>query len=396
MNLVLGLSLTSRAIRWVLVEGSTGEGPTADRGTIDLDPETFDPGALLDVLPVALDTDAVHAVGVTWSARAEGPATRLLTALAERGHGNVVAVSDREAAAQLAAGIADITEHDNVAVAVVEPDTAMLVKISPAADGGHDGAVVVEQLPRPADGADVVELPAGLIVAFDPEAWQPDAVFVVGSADDLEVLSATLEGVTAAPVFSAAEADLAMARGAALASARALAALTPAAARLPLRVGVLASLVAAASITLVASTSAAIGLSLTRDDHPAAPQAAAETPPPPPPADETVKAAKLADSLNQAMPLVAQTMVVAAPPAPAVVPQTVYQPPAAEPPAYAAPAAEQAPQAEAPAVAPPPGMAPPPVPPVYVPPPKPRLRDRIIERIPIINRFHEPKYEYPR
>jgi hypothetical protein len=24
------------------------------------------------------------------------------------------------------------------------------------------------------------------------------------------------------------------------------------------------------------------------------------------------------------------------------------------------------------------------------PPPQPRLRDRIIERIPIINRFHEP------
>ena len=26
---------------------------------------------------------------------------------------------------------------------------------------------------------------------------------------------------------------------------------------------------------------------------------------------------------------------------------------------------------------------------------KPRLRDRIIERIPIINRFHEPDYPYP-
>uniref|UniRef100_UPI003B82E246 DUF7157 domain-containing protein n=1 Tax=Mycobacterium kyogaense TaxID=2212479 RepID=UPI003B82E246 len=33
-------------------------------------------------------------------------------------------------------------------------------------------------------------------------------------------------------------------------------------------------------------------------------------------------------------------------------------------------------------------------PPVVVDNPQPRLRDRIIERIPIINRFHEPQYDY--
>ncbi|WP_420799192.1 DUF7157 domain-containing protein, partial [Mycobacterium neumannii] len=43
----------------------------------------------------------------------------------------------------------------------------------------------------------------------------------------------------------------------------------------------------------------------------------------------------------------------------------------------------------------PPVYAPPPAP-AYVPPPQPRLRDRIIERIPIINRFHEPEYTYGR
>ncbi|PEG58936.1 DUF7157 domain-containing protein, partial [Mycolicibacterium boenickei] len=58
--------------------------------------------------------------------------------------------------------------------------------------------------------------------------------------------------------------------------------------------------------------------------------------------------------------------------------------PAAEPaPAYVPPA-------PAPAYTPPP--APVYAPPPYVPPPvtypQPRLRDRIIERIPIINRFH--------
>jgi hypothetical protein len=46
-----------------------------------------------------------------------------------------------------------------------------------------------------------------------------------------------------------------------------------------------------------------------------------------------------------------------------------------------------------PPAAPPPEPAYVPPAPNYVPPappPQPRLRDRIIERIPIINRFHEP------
>jgi hypothetical protein len=61
----------------------------------------------------------------------------------------------------------------------------------------------------------------------------------------------------------------------------------------------------------------------------------------------------------------------------------VYQPPAAPPPVYQAPAPVYVPPV--PAYVPPPAYVP-------APPPQPRLRDRIIERIPIINRFHEPQY----
>jgi hypothetical protein len=83
-------------------------------------------------------------------------------------------------------------------------------------------------------------------------------------------------------------------------------------------------------------------------------------------------------SPQQAAAAMAQTLV-ARPPAPAAAP--VYQPPAAAPVYQPAPAY----------VPPAPAFVPPP-PPLYVPPPQqPRLRDRIIERIPIINRFHEPQ-----
>jgi hypothetical protein len=75
-------------------------------------------------------------------------------------------------------------------------------------------------------------------------------------------------------------------------------------------------------------------------------------------------------------------MVEAAAPAPQAAQE--IEPPAAPPPVYDTPPAALPP---APAYVPP-APAPNYVPPA--PPPQPRLRDRIIERIPIINRFHEP------
>ncbi len=99
---------------------------------------------------------------------------------------------------------------------------------------------------------------------------------------------------------------------------------------------------------------------------------------PPPSTLNATKVAKLTQSLQAARPVVAQTIAVAVPQAPELPAAPAYEPPEYTPPpapVYAAPAP----------------------PPAYVPPviPQPRLRDRIIERIPIINRFHEPEYPYP-
>jgi hypothetical protein len=227
-----------------------------------------------------------------------------------------------------------------------------------------------------------------MLAQLDLSDSRPEAIFVLGSADDIESIATAFHGA-AVPVITAAEADLALARGAALASARALNSLAaqPARWRLPTRIGALTSVVAAAGVVFVVSLSTAIGLGLTPDPEsavvqrdtaatttdppakirpapsvtPAAPKPVrAAPPPPPPPAAPPVEA-----------PSVAETIVEAAAPVPE--PARTVEPPAAPPP--------------------PPAYVPPP-PPVYVapvPPPQPRLRDRIIERIPIINRFHEPK-----
>ncbi|MGV0661046.1 DUF7159 family protein, partial [Mycolicibacterium pulveris] len=107
MNLVLGLSMTSSAVRWVLVEGTTGEGDTVDRGACDLT-EAVEPEDLLDVV-LANDLEGpIHAIGVTWTNEAENTASGVLDALASRGFGNVIAVSELEAADVLAAGLAEI------------------------------------------------------------------------------------------------------------------------------------------------------------------------------------------------------------------------------------------------------------------------------------------------
>ncbi|WP_099039741.1 DUF7159 family protein [Mycobacterium neglectum] len=374
MDLVLGVSMTSAAVRWVLVEGITGEGATISRGSFDL-AEAVDPDDLLDVLLIDEPDSRMHAIGLTWTNEATDAASGVLEAVRARGYDNVIAVSELEAGDVLASGIAGIADYEDVAVCIVEPDAAVVAIV-------NSRGVTVDRFSRPSDGSDVVELPSSVMAMLDLDDWQPDSIFVVGSAEDLDLIKTTLEAVTDAPVFSAAEADLALARGAALASARAVNGLETPETHKPSPVRALTAVLVAAAVTLVVSLSVALGLSLSpsvpEQPHAANPEPTAEEPAPPGRQSGT-KVANLTESLKAARPVVAQTIVVAAPSAP---PASAFVPPAAPvntPPAYSPPVPTYAP------------------PPAYVPPvaPQPRLRDRILERIPIINRFHEPEYQYP-
>jgi hypothetical protein len=365
MDLVLGLSITSTVVRWVLVDGTTGEGAPIDRGARDV-ATAFDVDGLLDELYVA--EGRIHAVGVTWTRDAEDVASGVLQALSARGLDNVVAVSEIEAADALASGIADIAGYDDVAVCVVEPDAAVVALVDA-------GGVNVERIGRPLDGDDAVELTSSLLTVLDLNDRRPDAIFVLGSVD-LDLIVASLAATGSSPVISAAEADFALARGAALASAQAVNTLDGEAATPRHRIsrtGALTSVLVAAVVTFVISLSVALGLRLgPNSDRPEMANAAGE-PAPAAAAPSVAQAAPRTPLLAapelptpEAPPLLAKTMVVAAPPPP--VPEAVP--------------------------APAPAYVPPPAPPAYVPPPpppQPRLRDRIIEHIPIIGRFHQPQ-----
>ncbi|MET0474600.1 MAG: hypothetical protein ABW001_08170 [Mycobacterium sp.] len=369
MDLVLGLSLTSAAVRWVLVEGTTGEGDPIDRGELDIPAiDDLDADLLLRAVlnPDVIAENRIRVVGVTCTTDALPAAGAVVDALEARGHHDVVSISDSAAVAALASGIAAITEYDRVAVCIVEPDSAFVAQVA-------GGEVAVESIDRPQDRADAIELTSSVIAVLDPD-HRPDAIFVVGS-DDVDVIVSSFEAIIESPVFSATEADLALARGAALACARTLDMSDPETqpAGSSSRIGVLSAVLAAAVVVFVVSLSIAVGLNMTQDSPAVQTENASAAGEPEP------KAVPLADPVQpvvrfpDASPVLAKTMVIAAPPAPVPVVAPVYQPPPAAVP-----------------VAPPPAYQPPA--PVYVPPvpQQPRLRDRIIERIPIINRFHDP------
>jgi hypothetical protein len=367
MDLVLGLSLTTAAIRWVLVEGSTGEGDPIDRGELDIPAiEALDADLLLHAVlnPDVIAEQRIRVVGVTSTKDAAPAAAAVVDALAARGHRNVVSVADDAAVAALASGIAHITDYDDVAVCIVEPDSAFVALV-------EGGRVTVEDIDRPADRADAVELTSSAITAIDGR--KTDAIFVIGS-DDVHVIVSSFEAITDTPVSSAAEADLALARGAALAAARTLDMSGPQPVELTLapsssRTRLLSGVLAAAVVTFVVSASLALALSLTHESSPKR---------------ETITAAGTSEPLDarrlvapppvpfpEASRALAETMIVQAPPAPIPADVPVYVPPPDAPPPAALP--------PAPAYVPPP-----------VPPTQPRLRDRILDHLPIIGRFRDP------
>src|SRR5439155_11652292 len=183
-------------------------------------------------------------------------------------------------------------------------------------------------------------------------------LFVLGSADDIGSIADAFHGA-GVPVITAAEADLALARGAALASARAVNTLDARPARwcLPSRVGALTSVAAAAMVVFVVSLSAALGLGLTPDKDSAVAQRAATTGQP----------AQL--PITQSAAKAAPQPVPAAPPPPAApLPEPAAPPQAQTIVEAAAPVPDATPMIEPPAAPAPAPAYVPPAPPAYIPP----------------------------
>ena len=153
----------------------------------------------------------LHSIGVTWSDDADTEASLLLRSLTDSGFDNVVPVRLPEATEALAWGIAEVIGHETTAVCVIEPETVIALIVHTregAVQTAVNHAIDTEE-----------HLIRWLSAVFTRADWRPEALVVVGSGGDLEALMPRLEDVLSVPVFAPAEAELALARGAALASA---------------------------------------------------------------------------------------------------------------------------------------------------------------------------------
>ncbi|MGB0969931.1 MAG: DUF7159 family protein [Mycobacterium sp.] len=222
MDAVLGLSVTPSAVGLVLVQGQGADSTTVDGAGFELDGkgslsalQTSDQAAAAVLRSEAMAADRghrVHSIGVTWSDESDAEASLLLRSLSDSGFDNIVPVRLSEATDALARGVAGIMGYQTTAVCVIEPEQliALIVQTDEGAvQTAVNHAVVTEE-----------DLVGWLSAVFTKADWQPEALVLLGSAEDLEGLLPVLEEALSVPVFSPAEAQLALARGAALACAQ--------------------------------------------------------------------------------------------------------------------------------------------------------------------------------
>jgi hypothetical protein len=225
VDLVLGLSMTSTAVRMVLVEGASGDGATIDHDEFDLETLHRIRGRnpVDHVVDAVLGTQAIadagghylRAIGVAWTDDAYTDASMVLESLATEGFYDVVAVPGVDAAEALARGIARVVRCDEVAVCVAEPDAALLAMVK------NRNGELIDSVYGMLDGPDPFAIADALAGILESPYWEPDGIYVVGSANDLDLITADVAAELPVHVVSTTEAELALARGAAMASARA-------------------------------------------------------------------------------------------------------------------------------------------------------------------------------
>jgi hypothetical protein len=379
LDTVLGLSLTSASVGWVLVEGRDADGSILDHDDFEVAPTAGvqavytseqASAAVLHAQAAAVGFDQrVHVVGVTWSDESAAESALLLESLTDAGFDNVVPIRLHDACDTLARAIAPVVGYDKVAVCMLDGESTIVVMVDTCDD---DPQTAIKQL-----SGGPGHLVHWLTALFDRSSWQPGGIVIVGAGEELDVLSRRLKQTVPVPVITQTGAELALARGAALASAHSTeftdTEMVEAvdswkrgqeASRQHSYAGAL-TMLAAGAVTFVASLSLAVGPHLVPDRgpgpvqpvvHRAAPAPVAVAPAPP------LAAVKAQAARPAPQPAPAKE------PAPAVEPQTV--------------AAQQA-QADLPAAQPaPPPAPPPPVAPPPPPEPNPHpLLTKLLERL---------------
>jgi hypothetical protein len=214
----------------VLIEGQNADGVTVEQDTFGVaaGANSATSGEADQVIGAIVGTREgaaeggyrLASTGVTWTDPAGVSGVR--DALARCDVGSVMLVSPLLAAAALAQTVGQAIDYEHIAMVFVEPDSATLAVVE-IADGS-----IVELHRRPLTGvgapgrenAVATEL-AAMVAGLDARDSRADGVFIVGCGVDIVGIKTALEAATALVVSAPEEPDMALARGAALASANA-------------------------------------------------------------------------------------------------------------------------------------------------------------------------------
>ena len=221
MDIVLGVSMTPTTVRMVLVEGEKADGATVDHDVFDI---TGIEGAATSsaseqVIAAILGTQesalaAGHRLlctGVTWSDHAEAAALR--EALTARGIEDVTLISELHAAGALAQAAGRVVGLGKTALVFVERDTAT-VSVVDTTDGS-----IVKVDSRSLHSADAMAVLTEMVTSLDEDAARPEGILLLGSGVDVSSVKEHLQNHVTIPLSAPEHPEMALARGAALASA---------------------------------------------------------------------------------------------------------------------------------------------------------------------------------
>jgi hypothetical protein len=223
VDIVLGVSMTPTTVRMVLVEGENADGVTVDHDAFDV--EATDGSATSNaadqVVAAVLGTQEsaaasghhLKSIGVTWTHHSDAAALR--DTLTARGIEDVMLVSATHAASSLAQAVGRAIGYDTTALLFIEKDTATLSVVQT-----EDGSVV-KVLSRDLHDSDAMAVLTEMAKSVESAESPPQGLFIMGSGVDAAAVKAHLENLVALPVSAPDEPALALARGAALASAHA-------------------------------------------------------------------------------------------------------------------------------------------------------------------------------
>ncbi|ASL17715.1 DUF7159 family protein [Mycobacterium intracellulare] len=218
MDIVLGVSIAPGTVRLVAIEGQDADGVTVEQ-------EEFEVGAAGNAVDRVIDAiggtregvveggHRLSSTGVTWTNPADVAALR--AAINASDLGDVMMVAPLLAAAALAQTVGDALAYERIAMLFVESASATLAVVEVG-----DGSIVDLHRRRITGTAAPAEL-ATMVAGLDAGGSAADGVFIVGCGADIVALKPAIEAATSLRVTGPEEPDMALARGAALASANA-------------------------------------------------------------------------------------------------------------------------------------------------------------------------------